>query len=386
MALLPLVSEVTRPSRLTTLKVSAQSQLFLGQVNILPLYIFLMTNQFSFPVECRPITQSADVLWEPVWGLRTALFSCECDLLNTWALRRLDFVHTFGAGGLMMPTHHSRLSHIRGVFALVAHFQPSNEELRLAALLHDVGHGPFSHSSEVLPDFDHHKIGREIILGSPVGDILRKSGFDPARIVALTEGNPPNPIRTQNDLLHLDHLDFFVRDPFACGWHTPLPSQILSRLKIDGANVATDLATAEHLVERIVFEHRLFTAPAKISAEAVLKRLLILGSQKGILNSEARRIAEMTDADVLSRLAQAKDLEIDTLLDRLLHQPHTLAVRKADADELLPSEALTIRLDKPYLGQPLVDGHPVSRLSEKAASMLAEAQALMGTYVVEISN
>jgi hypothetical protein len=43
-----------------------------------------------------------------------------------------------------------------------------------------------------------------------------------------------------------------------------------------------------------------------------------------------------------------------------------------DPDELLPPEAFIIRLDKPYLWQPLVDGHPVSRLSEKAGFMLAE--------------
>jgi HD superfamily phosphohydrolase len=344
-----------------------------------------MTDQFMLPFESLPFLQTANILWEPVWNLRVPLTPCERDLLDTWPLRRLGYVRTFGAGGLQMPTQHSRLSHVMGVFALVAHFRPKDEELRLAALLHDVGHGPFSHSSEILPGFDHHLAGREIVSASVVGDILRKHGFEPARIIALTEGEPPNPVRTQNGLLHLDHLDFFVRDPFACGWQSPLPVDLLSWLHLDGANVAAEMSVAEHIVERILFEHRLFTAPAKIAAEAVLKRLLILGAQQGILKTDNRSVVAMTDADLLARLARAEDPEIANLLDRLLRQPQTLLVRRIELDGTLPDSVLTIRFDQPYLSQPLVDGQPVSQRSARAASMLAEAQALMGTYLVEIS-
>jgi HD superfamily phosphohydrolase len=345
-----------------------------------------MNQAFSSPVEYDPFTPNADVLWEPVWKLNITLTPCERDLLNTWSLRRLGFVRTFGAGGLAMPTQHSRLSHVRGVFALTAHFQPYDEALRLAALLHDVGHGPFSHSAEALPGFDHHQAGRAIILGEEVGRILRQHGFEPDEIVALTEGQPPNPVRTQNGLLHLDHLDFFVRDPFVCGWHTPLPADILPRLYLDGPNVAADLSTAEHLIERILFEHRLFTAPIKIATEAVLERLLKLGSQKGFLDADIYHVATLTDADLLSRLAQINDPEMANLLERLLRQPHSLTVRRASPDESLPAEALITRVDQPYLNQPLVNGQPVAQISERAAAMLAEARTLLGTFVVEVSD
>ena len=344
-----------------------------------------MNKNFSSPIEYYPFTPIADALWEPVWQLRVSLTPCERDLLNTRALRRLEFVRTFGAGGLAMPTHHSRLSHVRGVFALTAHFHPDDEVLRLAALLHDVGHGPFSHSAEAIPGFDHHKAGRAIISGEEVGNILYQYGFNPDQIVALTEAIPPNPVRTQNGLLHLDHLDFFVRDPFACGWHTPLPADLLTRLYLDGPNVATDLTTAELLVERIFFEHTLFTAPLKIATEAVLARLFTLASQKGFLKVDTYSIASLTDADVLSRLAQINDAEIANLLERLLYRPHTLTVRRVEPDEPIPAEALMARVDQPYLNQPLVDGQPIDQLSERAASMLAKARTLLGTFVVEVS-
>jgi HD superfamily phosphohydrolase len=345
-----------------------------------------MNEAFSSPIESDPFTPNADVLWEPIWKLQAPLTPCERDLLNTWSLRRLGFVRTFGAGGLVMPIHHSRLSHVRGVFALAAHFRPHDEVLRLAALLHDVGHGPFSHSSEALPGFDHHEAGRAIILGEEIGSILRKYGFDPGQIIALTEGKPPNPVRTQNGLLHLDHLDFFVRDPFVCGWHTPLPADILPHLYLDGPNVATDLATAEHLIERILFEHQLFTAPLKIATEAVLARLLHLASQKGFFRTDIHSVATLTDADMLFHLAQVDDPEIATLLERLLHRPHTLTVRRAAPEESLLADTLVVRVNQPYLNQPLVDGQPVGQLSERAASMLAEARTLLGTFIVDVSD
>lgn len=332
----------------------------------------------------RPFMPTAEILWEPIWNLRVPLTPCEYDLLDTWPLRRLGFVRTFGAGGLVMATQHSRLSHVQGVFALTAHFQPHDEALRLAALLHDVGHGPFSHTSEVIPGFDHHQAGREIILGDEIGGLLRRHGFDPQQIVALTEGQPANPVRTQNGLLHLDHLDFFARDPFSCGWHSPPPSELLNRLYLDGPNVATDLATAEHLVERILFEHQLFTAPAKISAEAVLEHLFVLGSRKGILGPTPQDIADLTDAAALGCLAQANDPEIAAWLERLLRQPHTLTAERLEPGQPLPAEALVFRFEKPYVNQPLVDGRPVGELSAKAAAMLKEAQALLGTFVVNL--
>ena len=91
---------------------------------------------------------ATNVLWEPLWRLNTKLRPVERALLICPPVRRLHFVHHSGASYLNTPHTYSRLQHSLGVFSLIAHFCPENYPLRAEALLHDVGHAPFSHASE----------------------------------------------------------------------------------------------------------------------------------------------------------------------------------------------------------------------------------------------
>jgi putative nucleotidyltransferase with HDIG domain len=98
----------------------------------------------------------------------------------------------------------SRYQHTLGVanlalrFARTAALSERDERIVvLAALLHDIGHGPFSHSIEPVFkkkfNIEHHETGKRIIQGeSPLGDgilnIIRSNGLDPDEIIGLISG------------------------------------------------------------------------------------------------------------------------------------------------------------------------------------------------------
>ena len=117
-------------------------------------------------------------------------------------LRRIGFL---GALDHILPQNrHNRYDHSVGVARLALLYakqrglcQHDTRILVAAGLLHDVGHGPLSHTLE--PIFrsrfgiSHHKVGREIILGQSsygreIPAVLKRHGLDPDEIVAMIEG------------------------------------------------------------------------------------------------------------------------------------------------------------------------------------------------------
>jgi len=132
------------------------------------------------------------------------------DLIATRAVQRLNHIrflgaidHLFRPNGRRLHRRHTRFDHSIGVALLGLEYArlmglspPAEKRVVAAALLHDVGHPPLSHSMEPVFErflgLNHHIAGREIILGrSPLGtevrDVLRGHGVDPRQVVALLE-------------------------------------------------------------------------------------------------------------------------------------------------------------------------------------------------------
>ena len=130
-------------------------------------------------------------LWEPLYRKRSGLTPCEQEIVMHPALRRLQRIAHYGGSARILPMTHTRFTHTIGVFTLAVHFCPEDWLLRLAALLHDVGHLPFSHSAERGLGVDHHELTVRVLEESGLNAILRKHGFDPAAVLAVIEGRPP---------------------------------------------------------------------------------------------------------------------------------------------------------------------------------------------------
>lgn len=340
------------------------------------------------------------VIWSPLWRLRVKLTSVERELLKTWPLRRLHFIHHNGASTFVYPLNVSRLQHTLGVLALLAHFRPGDVALRAAALLHDVGHYPFCHSSELVPGVDHHAMTRLRVTGEPISGILRAHGLDPDHLLALMGGDPPNPLRTRNGLLHLDHLDSWVRQAHAAGYAEMPAHELLDRLCLEENNVAADRATAEYLVRLIRRGNERHYAEGDIGPATVLAHLLTLAQERGLITAD--ELADATDEALLAYLEVAGDSQVAGLITLLRGEPWRIVVRKLVSAEddvagrspaigqppavgrRSSTEPLVVHLDALYDAVPLLAGGgvPITAVSAAARVEMARVEELAGSYAV----
>src|SRR5262249_18409871 len=92
--------------------------------------------------------------------------------------------------------------------------------IRLGALLHDVGHYPFSHALEESGLASHESIAAALLTDEPLAGILREAGFDdPAAAVrALICGNSDHPLAGLiSGSIDVDKIDYLKRDAMLCG-------------------------------------------------------------------------------------------------------------------------------------------------------------------------
>lgn len=319
----------------------------------------------------------AGVLWEPLWRLRTELRPVERALLACAPVRRLHFVHHGGGAYLSTQHTHSRLQHTLGVFSLIAYFCPNDDLLRAAALLHDVGHAPFSHALERLDGVDHHRWTVDRILSPPIADILTQHNLDPRAALACIRGEPASPLRNEDGVLHADHLDSWVRSA-QVGGILPLPApELLARLRLSGSRLDTDVETAELLVDLIVAEARFHCSAANLGINTILRHLVQQAFDADGLATDA--LAAMTDDEVERILfdtpATAKEAT------RLWYQPGAIVVRRLGDGDTRP-HAHVVQVDHLYLAMPLTDGRVVTQVSPRAAALVAAARQLRGTYAV----
>ncbi len=162
-------------------------------------------------------------------------------LLGTPEFLRLDNIKQLGFVSRVWPgAKHSRFEHSLGVFALarraLAQLRPALvgrlgatsadlDTLAAAALLHDIGHYPFSHAIEELgpPVLKHEAVGRAIIERGAIAAVLERDwGLDPARVANLIEPREElTPIEAVllgllSGTLDVDKLDYLPRDAKAC--------------------------------------------------------------------------------------------------------------------------------------------------------------------------
>ncbi|HEY7348344.1 MAG TPA: HD domain-containing protein [Ktedonobacterales bacterium] len=216
----------------------------------------------------QPVTVIRDSLYDriPLGAAEHALIG-SAPFLRLQDVKQLGFVYRIWPGAT-----HTRYEHSLGVYYLALRAlrsllarkhdgglaDISVTDLRAtlaAALLHDIGHYPFSHAIEELghPIVSHEKVGRSIIERSPIAAVLeRECGVSPGRVADLIDpprgaalpGSDALLVRLLSGALDVDKLDYLPRDARAC--NVPYGGVDVSRLL--GALRVADVHGQQRLV------------------------------------------------------------------------------------------------------------------------------------------
>lgn len=175
-----------------------------------------------------------EILRDPLWN-NIRVDELTLRLVDTDVFQRLRYIRQLGLAYLVYPgATHSRFEHALGTYHLARSTlallgaeggldRVSNEEqvvVRAAALLHDVGHYPFSHALEEIGQQHHEDVARPLIMNGEIADILASSIAPdaPQRVFDLIRGNANNPLQGLiSGSLDLDKIEYLKRDALMCG-------------------------------------------------------------------------------------------------------------------------------------------------------------------------
>jgi hypothetical protein len=307
-------------------------------------------------------TGSSDVLglngvyFDPLWRVEVQLTALEQALLESWWVRRLAFVSHAGAASITTTQSYSRLEHSLGLLSLVAHFAPTDITARAAALLHDIGHLPFSHTLEGLAGLNHHALGSERI--RELTPILTEHGVDAEDIIAIDAGHVPSPLHSRSGGMKLDHLESFVRSGQAHGRTVTAPPMLLSRIRLAEGTVDTDADTGAELAELVAGEARAQRSAANVLPVAVLRHTVKLQLEAPDAIT-ALRLTQMTDDELSCALLQHP--ETAPIARRLREHPTSWSVEAAPAHATSDhSDALLHSITRGYFKLPTVNRTPLT--------------------------
>ncbi|MFC4098748.1 HD domain-containing protein [Paenibacillus xanthanilyticus] len=220
------------------------------------------------------------------------------NLINTKEFQRLRRIRQLGTSYLTFHgAEHSRFSHSLGVYEItrkiISQFErggyedwPKEEKLvtLCAALLHDVGHGPFSHSIEEVFDTHHEDWTCRILLeDTEVNRILREvdPGF-PEQVAAVIRKTYEKPIVISlvSSQMDADRMDYLLRDAYFTGvnYGTFDLERILRVLRPHKGSIVVKEsgmhAVEDYLMSRYQMYWQIYFHPVTRSSEIILRQIL----------------------------------------------------------------------------------------------------------------
>jgi hypothetical protein len=263
------------------------------------------------------------IIRDPLWN-NVRVDPLAMRFVDTRAFQRLRYVRQLGLAFLVYPgATHSRFEHAVGTYHLARRTLEALDGeggdeapvVRAAALLHDVGHYPFSHALEEIGALHHEEVARPLLFEGELAAALRAHLGDdaPARVYALIRGESASPYQGLiSGSLDLDKIEYLKRDALMCG--VPYGEIDVDRLlnalvlvddpdtgrpavgvREKGLSALESLLFAKYQMYRNVYWHH-----AVRSATAMYKRLV--GAALGAGALDPARLASYTDEGLLLAL------------------------------------------------------------------------------------
>lgn len=171
------------------------------------------------------------VIRDPIHGYINIEYKVIWEAIDTKEFQRLRRIRQLGGDFQVYPSaEHSRFTHSLGVYEIVRRMVNEIKSLdrevseydkivvMLAGLLHDIGHGPFSHAFEEVTEYSHEKYTSKIILGNTdINKVLCKVSKNLAKdVVDIIEHKHKNDVLNQivSAQLDADRMDYLLRDSY----------------------------------------------------------------------------------------------------------------------------------------------------------------------------
>ncbi|MCE9617510.1 MAG: HD domain-containing protein [Nitrosarchaeum sp.] len=262
------------------------------------------------------------------------VYDHELKIIDTPIFQRLRRIRQLSGAHLTYPAaQHTRFEHSLGVMHIASQSgQALNEKgilkshdievLRLAGLLHDIGHGPFSHLFEEIiqqKKFSHEDFGKEIILKSEIGDSLSKNGYDKKLITKVAFGD--SKLQYMNEIisgaLSADMMDYLLRDGYFTGAeHAQIDhKRITQSLDVHQKKLALERSALYSFESMMHSRYQMFKAvyfhkTVRAAEVMLLEALRLSDDEFGFTSFNINEYVKLTDEYVLSTLISSKSSKL----------------------------------------------------------------------------
>ncbi|MBI4399628.1 HD domain-containing protein, partial [Candidatus Micrarchaeota archaeon] len=269
------------------------------------------------------------IIKDPLYG-SIKVSECELKVIDTPDFQRLRRIKQLAMAFLVYPgANHTRFEHSLGTMFLTQKIcenldftGDTTELLRITALLHDIGHGPFSHESdEILKEYfnlSHEDVGLSRIKNSQLKDLVGEAGYTLNDIKKIFFGKGYGEIITSE--VGSDRMDYLVRDSHNTGVAYGIidTDRIINTVQWDGGKLVVDesgLEAAESLlIARFLMFSTVYLHHTVRIASGMLKKSIYSALKEKVINP--KDFLHLDDNLLLTLLQNARNNNLVKMLEK----------------------------------------------------------------------